>query len=264
MKLKWFAIVLMLFPLCQAWAQEPAAAAGPAAATPETGLQSQKEKVSYGIGVEAGRNFKRNELDIDLELVIKGLKDGYSGGQLLVSEEEFRKAMTAYQRELAAKKAEALKLAADKNKKEGDAFLEENKKKEGVVTLESGLQYKILTAGTGNLPTDKDMVEVNYRGTLIDGTEFDSSYKRGQPASFQLARIIPGWKEALKLMPAGSKWQIFIPPALAYGTRGSGDKIGPNATLIFEVELLSVKEAPAQPEKKPVATPPVPAPAPKN
>jgi FKBP-type peptidyl-prolyl cis-trans isomerase FklB len=108
------------------------------------------------------------------------------------------------------------------------------------------------------------MVEVNYRGTLIDGTEFDSSYKRGQPASFQLARIIPGWKEALKLMPTGSKWQIFIPPALAYGTRGSGDKIGPNATLIFEVELLSVKEAPAQPEKKPVATPPVPAPAPKN
>ena len=229
MDMKWPAIVIMFFVATPTRAQEAQA------------LQTQKEKISYGIGVDAARNFKRMELDLDLEMVIKGLRDGYSGGKLLMTDDEIRKTLTAYQQELLQKQAQALKVAGEKNKKEGEAFLAENKTKEGVVTLASGLQYKILKAGDGKMPTDEDTVEVNYRGTLIDGTEFDSSYKRGKPATFQVKGIIPGWKEALKLMPVGSKWQLFIPAELAYGTRGAGGNIGPNATLIFEVELLAIK-----------------------
>ncbi len=159
-----------------------------------------------------------------------------------MSDEEMRTVMTAYQKEISQKQAEAAKIAAEKNKKEGDAFLAANKAKEGVITLPSGLQYKILKEGNGKKPTDADTVQVHYRGTLIDGTEFDSSIKRGQPASFPVKQIIPGWREALKLMPVGSKWQLFIPPELAYGARGAGGDIGPNATLIFEVELLAIKQ----------------------
>jgi len=147
-----------------------------------------------------------------------------------------------FQVDLRQKQAEATKLAAEKNKKEGEAFLVENKRKEGVVTLPSGLQYKILKAGTGKKPTEGDTVECIHRGTLIDGTEFDSSYRSKKPMTFKVSGgIIQGWSEALKLMPVGSKWQLFIPPQLAYGDRGAGDIIGPNATLIFEVELLAVK-----------------------
>jgi len=239
MNFKWMAIVVMFFIVFPAGAQETTEAQGT--------LTTQMEKVSYAIGVNAAQGFKRLEMDINLELVIRGLRDGYTGGKLIISEEESRKVVAAYQQELTAKQAAAKQVAADKNKKEGDAFLEENKKKEGIITLASGLQYKILKAGEGKTPTDKDTVQVQYRGTLIDGTEFDSSFKRGQPATFPLKGIIPGWKEALVLMPVGSKWQLFIPPALAYGTRGSGDKIGPNATLIFEVELLEIKQSGEKP-----------------
>ncbi len=229
MNLKWLATAIMLASALPTWAQE------------EQALTTQKQKLSYAIGVDAARGFKRVGLDIDLDVMIKALRDATSDSKLLMSDEEMRAVMIAYQKEMQQKQAEAAKIAAEKNKKDGDAFLAANKTKEGVVTLASGLQYKILKAGEGKRPTDEDTVEVNYRGTLLDGTEFDSSYKRGKPASFPLKGIIPGWIEALKLMPVGSKWQLFVPPELAYGARGAGREIGPNATLIFEVELLAIK-----------------------
>jgi FKBP-type peptidyl-prolyl cis-trans isomerase FklB len=151
--------------------------------------------------------------------------------------------MNTFKEEMTKKQEEAMKKAAEKNKKDGAAFLAENKKKEGVVTLPSGLQYKIITQGTGNTPKATDTVTVNYRGSLVDGTEFDSSYKRGQPATFPVNGVIKGWTEALQLMKEGAKWQLFIPSDLAYGEKGAGNVIGPNATLIFDVELISAKEA---------------------
>lgn len=204
-------------------------------------LKTQQDKVSYSIGVEAGRNYKRMGVEVDANLLVKGLRDALSAEKLLMTDEEIRATMTAYQAELRQKQAQATRLAAENNKKAGEAFLAANKTKEGVVTLPSGLQYKILKAGNGKTPTETDTVECNYRGTLIDGTEFDSSYRRGQPAAVKVTGVIPGWKEALKLMPVGSRWQLVIPHQLAYGERGVGRDIGPNATLIFEVELLTIK-----------------------
>lgn len=204
-------------------------------------LKTQKDKMSYSIGAEAGKNFKRLGVEVDTDLLVKGLRDALSGEKLLMTDEELRGTMTAYQAEVRQKQAQAARLAAENNKKAGDAFLAENTTKEGIVTLPSGLQYKILKAGDGKMPTAADTVECHYRGTLINGTEFDSSYRRGQPATFKVTGVIPGWREALKLMSVGSKWQLFIPPQLAYGERGTGRDIGPNATLIFEVELLAIK-----------------------
>jgi FKBP-type peptidyl-prolyl cis-trans isomerase FklB len=158
-----------------------------------------------------------------------------------MSDKDMEATMNAFQQEMMSKMQAKQKVEGEKNKKEGEAFLEANKKKEGVVTLPSGLQYKILKAGTGAKPTAKDTVKVNYRGTLIDGTEFDSSYKGGKPVEFPLGQVIKGWIEGIQLMPVGSKWQLFIPSNLAYGERGGGQMIGPNAALIFEVELLSIK-----------------------
>lgn len=210
-------------------------------AVEESVLKTQKEKINYGIGVSVMRNFKQQGIDPDLEFVIKGMRDAQSGGKLLITEEDLRNTLDAYQAELKQAHAKAMKTAAVENKKEGDAFLAANKKKEGVVTLPSGLQYKILKAGDGKKPSGDDTVECNYRGTLINGTEFDSSYRTGKPVAFKVSGVIPGWTEALKLMSVGSKWQLFIPPQLAYGERGAGRDIGPNATLIFEVELLAIK-----------------------
>jgi FKBP-type peptidyl-prolyl cis-trans isomerase len=204
-------------------------------------LKTQKEKISYGIGVDMARNFKLQGIEFDANILIKGFRDESSGGKLLMTEDDMRATLNAYQSEIMQKRAQAMKAAAEENKKAGDAFLAENKKREGVVALPSGLQYKILKAGDGRKPTDTDMVECNYRGALINGTEFDSSYRTGKPAPFKVAGLIPGWTEALKLMPVGSKWQLFIPPHLAYGERGAGRDIGPNATLVFEIELVAVK-----------------------
>jgi FKBP-type peptidyl-prolyl cis-trans isomerase FklB len=187
------------------------------------------------------RNFKLQGIEFDADILMKGFRDQSSGGKLLMTEEDMRATLNAYQGEMMQKRAQAMKAAGEENKKIGDAFLAENKKKEGVVALPSGLQYKILKAGDGRKPTDADMVECHYRGLLINGTEFDSSYRTGKPATFKVTGLIAGWTEALKLMPAGSKWQLFIPPQLAYGERGAGRDIGPNATLTFELELLSVK-----------------------
>lgn len=204
-------------------------------------LKTQKDKVNYGIGVNIIGNIKQQGVEIDLDLMIQGMKDAYSGGKLLLTDEEIRIAIDQYQTAVRQKRSMMMAKAAEDNKKAGESFLAENRKKEGVVVLPSGLQYKILKAGDGKKPTDADNVECNYRGTLIDGTEFDSSFRTGQPATLKVAGVIPGWKEALKLMPVGSTWQLFVPSQLAYGTRGKGGLIGPNAALIFEVELLAIK-----------------------
>lgn len=204
-------------------------------------LKTKKDSVSYGIGVDVARNFKHMGIDVDVELLVKGLRDEFSGSKLLMNESDLRATMNAYRSELRTKQILAMRAVGEENRKKGEAFLAENRKKEGVVSLPSGLQYIVLKAGNGKKPTDTDTVECHYRGTLIDGTEFDSSDRSKQPATFAVTGVIPGWREALKLMPVGSKWQIFIPPQLAYGTRGAGRDIGPNATLIFDLELLAIK-----------------------
>ena len=205
-------------------------------------LKSQKDRVSYIIGMEIGKNFKKQSVDIDPGLLTRGLKDAISGEKPLLTEQEIQETMAAFQKEMMAKQEELAKKLGEKNKKEGEAFLAKNKEKEGVKTLPSGLQYIVSKAGTGKKPGINDSVTTHYRGTLIDGTEFDSSYKRGQPVTFPVSGVIPGWTEALQLMEEGAKWQLFIPSHLAYGERGTGGVIGPNATLIFEIELLSVQE----------------------
>jgi FKBP-type peptidyl-prolyl cis-trans isomerase FklB len=219
-----------------------AQAAPPPAEQPAGPFKDRKENFSYALGVSIGGNLKRQSVDVDLSVMEQGLKDGLAGGKLLMTEQQVRAAMTEMQQEVRVKQEERAKLAASTNLKEGEAFLEANKTKPGVVVLPSGLQYKILLAGTGQKPKATDTVVCNYRGTLIDGTEFDSSYKRGQPATFPVGRVIRGWTEALQLMPVGSKWQLFVPAALAYGERSPAPEvIGPNATLIFEVELISIQ-----------------------
>ncbi len=204
-------------------------------------LQTAKEKQSYSIGADIGSKLKAQSIDIDADMLAQGLKDAVSGGKLLLTEQEIKDTLTGLQKELMEKQAVLTKQMAEKNKKEGEAFLSENKKKEGVKTLPSGLQYKVIKEGAGKTPKAEDTVVTNYRGTLTDGTEFDSSYKRGQPATFPVKGVIPGWTEALQLMKEGSKWELFIPSNLAYGERGAGNVIGPNATLIFEIELISVQ-----------------------
>jgi FKBP-type peptidyl-prolyl cis-trans isomerase FklB len=231
---------------------------GPAAksAAPLT-LKTSKDKFSYAIGMKTGQrmaeSFKKQSVPFDPALLARGLKDGLAGGKTLLTEEEAQAAIKAVQEEVGKQQQEKMQKEGSENKKEGETFLAANKGKEGVVTLPSGLQYKILTAGTGPKPTASDTVVCNYRGTLINGTEFDSSYKRGQPATFPVNGVIKGWTEALQLMPVGSKWQLFIPSGMAYGERGAGGDIGPDSTLIFEVELISIddksKDKAAEPAK---------------
>jgi FKBP-type peptidyl-prolyl cis-trans isomerase FklB len=183
-------------------------------------------------------------IDITPEVLIAGIKDALSGSKTVVTQEEIQQTLMTFQRELMSKQAELGKELGEKNKKDGEAFLADNKKKEGVKTTASGLQYKAITEGKGKKPTASDTVRVHYKGTLLDGSEFDSSYKHGEPAEFSVSGVIPGWTEAVQLMPVGSKWQLFIPSKLAYGEQGQGREIGPNATLIFEVELLAIVDQP--------------------
>jgi FKBP-type peptidyl-prolyl cis-trans isomerase FklB len=190
--------------------------------------------------MDMGGSLKRNSIDVDIDALVKGLKDALAGGKMMMTEQEQRETLMAFQKEFQAKQQEKMKALAEKNKKEGEAFLAENKKKQGIKILPSGLQYKIITEGKGASPKETDTVTINYRGTLIDGTEFDSSYKRNEPATFPVKGVIKGWTEAIQLMKEGAKWQLFIPSDLAYGERGAGGTIGPNATLIFEVELLKI------------------------
>lgn len=225
--------------------------AGAARAEEPPALKDQKEKVSYAVGMDIAANMKRQLVEVDPDVMARAMKDVFAGNKTLLTPEESKAVLTAYQQELRARQAEAKKKLGEKNKEEGEAFLAANKTKEGVVTLASGLQYKILKQGEGPKPTADDSVECQYRGTLIDGTEFDSSYKRGQPAVFPVKGVIKGWTEALQLMPVGSKWQLFVPADLAYGERGAGPDIGPAATLVFEVELLGIKEKAKSPHAQP-------------
>jgi len=205
-------------------------------------LKDQKEKLSYVIGIDIGKALQKQGVPIDPDLVAKGIKDGVLGGKLLMTDQEIQETMKAFQKEMRAKQEEANKQLGEKNKKEGEIFLAQNKTKEGVKTLPSGLQYKVVKAGTGKKPKATDTAVTHYKGTLLDGTEFDSSYKRNQPATFKVNGVIRGWTEALQLMEEGAKWILYVPAALAYGDRGAGQQIGPNATLIFEVELISIQE----------------------
>jgi FKBP-type peptidyl-prolyl cis-trans isomerase FklB len=204
-------------------------------------LKDQKDKESYSLGYQFGQSLKAQEVDINLDVYTSGIRDGLGGKASQMTAEEIRATMTSLQQRLMAARQKELKEKAEKNLAESRAFLEENKKKEGVKTLPSGLQYKVITEGTGKTPKSTDTVTVHYRGTLINGSEFDSSYKKGQPATFKVNGVIKGWTEALQLMKEGSKWQLFIPPELGYGERGMGMQIPPNSALIFEVELLTVK-----------------------
>lgn len=204
----------------------------PSFAAESAELKTQKDKISYAIGLDMGKNLKKSAIDVDKNLLMRGIEDALAGGKPLMTDEQIKETFIAYQKE-----------RAGKAQKEGNAFLEANRKKKGVKTLSSGLQYTILKKGSGKSPKATDTVNVQYRGTLIDGTEFDSSYKRGKPATFQVNGVIPGWTEALQKMKEGGKWKLFIPPGLAYGERGVPGTIPPNSVLIFEVELLSIKNS---------------------
>jgi FKBP-type peptidyl-prolyl cis-trans isomerase FklB len=202
-------------------------------------LKDSKDKASYSIGLNIGSNLKRQNVDLNPDALMAGMKDAMSGKKPLLNEQEVREAMTNLEKDMQQKQI----AAGQKNAADGEKFLAENKSKPGVKTTASGLQYKMEKDGNGAQPKANDTVTVNYRGTLINGTEFDSSYKRGQPATFPVSGVIRGWTEALQLMKVGSKYQLFIPASLAYGERGAGRDIGPNSTLIFDVELLDVKPA---------------------
>jgi FKBP-type peptidyl-prolyl cis-trans isomerase FklB len=205
-------------------------------------LTTQKEKVSYAIGMQIGKNLTREGVDIDTAIFLRGLVDVVAGGKPLMTDEEARTVIQMLQQETMAKREAEMKVHGEANKKEGEAFLAENKKKEGVVSLPSGVQYKILQQGTGPKPVATDSVVCNYRGTFINGKEFDSSYKHGEPATFPVNAVIKGWTEILQLMPVGSKYQVWIPSELAYGAQAPPE-IGPNATLIFDIELIEIKKA---------------------
>lgn len=226
--LKWITVMGLGLVVAQAGAEEMPV------------LKTQKEMVSYGIGVNIAKSFKKDDVEFDMDLLVRGMKDGLSGDKLLMPERDIRKVMNAFQGELRRKEMANHQVLAEENKKKGEAFLAENKARDGVMTLPSGVQYKVLKAGEGKKPTDGDTVECYYRGTLLNGTEFTST-EPGKPATLKVEILPDGWKEALKLMPKGSKWQIFIPSQLAYGQRGVGSDIGPNETLIFEVALLDIK-----------------------
>ncbi len=202
---------------------------------------SVRNKVSYGIGLGFGRQLKTQSIDIDIDIFIKGLKDGLGGTKTLLTDAQIREAMEAFQKEMATKLQAEMKVAGEKGKKEGDAFLAANAKKEGVKSTKSGLQYKVVKEGTGKTPKPTDTVKTNYKGMLINGTVFDSSEQNGGPVSFPVNQVIAGWTEALQLMKVGAKYTLYIPSDLAYGPEGHGPDIPPNSTLIFDIELLGIE-----------------------
>ncbi len=247
-------------------AQQPALAEQiPPSTTPSTGkepappstgkLESLQDRASYAIGINLGRSLKSNDVQVNTELVIQGLRDGLGGGQPLLTDAEMQSTMQSLQQQVMQQQQEKQKGAGEKNKTEGEAFLAKNKERKEIKATASGLQYEVLTEGTGPTPKATDTVTVHYTGTLIDGTKFDSSVDRGQPATFVLNQVIPGWTEGVQLMKVGSKYKFYIPAALGYGERGAGGVIGPNATLVFEVELVSIgqPEPPKPAEGQPPA-----------
>lgn len=211
---------------------------GLASATHAADLSTDAQKFSYGIGMNVGSSLARENLDLDQDALVEGLKDILNGNEAKVSAEELQRVFAAVQE----KQAQAQASAAEDNKKAGEAFLAENKTKDGITVTDSGLQYRVITEGKGDKPTASDTVTVHYRGKLINGTEFDSSYARGEPATFPVGGVVQGWQEALPMMNVGSKWEVFIPSDLGYGPRGAGGSIGPNETLIFEIELIEIQK----------------------
>ncbi len=209
-----------------------------AEARPE--LTTLKDKVSYSIGLNIGADFQAQGMDIDPDLLALGIKDAVAGAEPMLSEEQIRETIMAYQMEMIEKQETMMKGVAEKNLQEGEAFLARNAEREEVVVLDSGLQYRVVEEGSGATPGAQDVVTVHYEGRLIDGEVFDSSRQRGEPATFPVAGVIPGWTEALQLMQEGAKWEIFIPADLAYGERGAHPVIGPNAVLVFDVELIEI------------------------
>ena len=206
-------------------------------------LKTQKDSVSYAIGIDVGKSLKKSSIEVEPAILLQGIKDAIDRDSLyLLTDEEMRKTMMDLQSAMMRKKQEQMKVEGEQNKKEGEEFLEKNKKEKGVITLPDGLQYKVLNSGNGPKPKETDKVKCNYIGTLINGTEFDNSYKRGQPATFAVNGVIKGWTEALQLMHVGDKWQLFIPYNLAYGEQGRSPRIPPAATLIFEIELLGIEK----------------------
>jgi FKBP-type peptidyl-prolyl cis-trans isomerase FklB len=231
MKMKLVAAVVGLM-VSTAWAADTTAPV----------LKTTEDKISYSIGSDLGKHLKRQEITINQVFFVKGIEDAMAGGPLLMTEAEMKDVLNEFQKTMMAKRVADMDKQAIANKAAGDAFLKANQTKSGVVTLPSGLQYKIVTAGKGEKPTSKDTVTVEYTGRLINGTVFDSTEKTGKPATFNVSQVIPGWTEALQLMPAGSTWELYIPANLAYGTRNVGGSIGPNETLIFNVHLMEVKK----------------------
>jgi len=203
-------------------------------------LKNENVRLNYIVGYQVGGDLSHRDIEINREMLLKGVQDAVSGRESLMTREETRFTMIDLQKKVTAAEKRWRQEESERNLAQGEAFLAENGKKAGVVTLPSGLQYKVLKEGSGKKPSEKDTVTVHYRGTLLDGTEFDSSYSRKEPAVFRADHVIAGWKEALQLMKTGSKWITFIPPSLAYGEKGTG-RIGPNSTLIFDIELISVE-----------------------
>jgi FKBP-type peptidyl-prolyl cis-trans isomerase FklB len=223
-------------------AAQPTAPAAPAGA-PVSGLGTVEQKASYAIGLDIGANTKAFQFPVDMNALIRGVTDGFTGANPALTQQQIQEAMQTLQKDLAAKQAENMKVAAEKNKTEGEAFLAGNKTKEGVKTTASGLQYKVLKSGTGATPKATDTVVAKYRGTFLDGTEFDNSAKQpGGTVDFPVTGVIQGWTEALQLMKVGDKWQLFIPSNLAYKERGMPPVIGPNSTLVFDIELVDIKK----------------------
>jgi len=221
-------------------------AANTHAKEPSTGLKTDLQKFSYTVGYQLGQNLKRQKLAVDPKIAAEGMRNALSDTPSKLSPEEMQVSMQTYQKKEQEKQA----MLAKKNLEAGQAFLETNKKKAGVTVLPSGLQYKVISTGSGKQPKSTDTVVAHYRGTLIDGTEFDSSFKRNEPATFPVNGVIKGWQEALALMKEGSKWQIYIPAELAYGAQGAGHAIGPNQALIFDIELITVNTAAESKENK--------------
>jgi FKBP-type peptidyl-prolyl cis-trans isomerase FklB len=240
--MKYFAVVLLALGLvltsCSKKNEAPA-------------MKTLTDSVSYAIGFDFGKNLKAQDVDLNADIVAQAIKDAKDTSIHVMTDEQIKSVMTSFQKQVMAKQEEKMKTLGEKNKNDGAKFLAENKTKAGVVALPSGLQYKVITMGKGPKPKENQMVVLNYRGTLIDGTVFDDSYKRGEPAMFPVKGIIKGFTEALQLMPIGSKWQLFIPSELAYGERAAGPQIAPYATLIFEVELLDAKEMPKDAHQMP-------------
>lgn len=212
-------------------------------AVDSSALNTEIQKLSYSIGVDLGSNIKKQGIDIDVKSMSQGIEDAMKENPLKMTEEQMKDSLVKFQKDLMAKRTKQFEEQADKNKSKGEAFLKDNKSKKGVVTLPSGLQYKIVTAGNGAKPQKEDTVTVEYTGRLIDGKVFDSTDKTGKPATFKLDQVIPGWTEALQLMPVGSTWEIYVPAELAYGERNIGGLIGPNETLIFTVHLISIDKS---------------------